>query len=159
FSGERVPGGMVMVLPMGPELNRVVVYERGAALRRSTEPPTFAQVADAWTRLTGEDIHGGRPLWVSWFTDSSRQAAAYRKGRVSRAGAAPHIPMPIGGQGMSAGVQDAVTLGWKLAATIRGTAELPAPPDLLDTYHAERHPVAARVLTNTLAQRYMYLSG
>jgi bifunctional hydroxylase/dehydrase len=146
---------MVMVLPMGPVVNRVVVYERAAPLRHSQEPPTFDQVADAWKRLTGEDIRGGRPLWVSFFTDSSRQAADYRKGRVFLAGDAAHVHMPIGGQGMSAGIQDAVNLGWKLAAEIAGHA----PPGLLDTYHTERHPVGARVVANTLAQRYLYLAG
>ena len=153
FSGERVPGGMVMVLPMGPSVNRVVVYERGSAPRQST--PTFPEVADAWERLTGEDIHGGTPLWVSWFTDASRLASEYRRGRVFLAGDAAHIHLPIGGQGMSAGVQDAVNLGWKLAAEIHGHAQ----PELLDTYHAERHPVGARVVANTLAQRILYLGG
>jgi len=155
FSGERVGGGMVMVLPLGPHVNRVVVYERKAAPRHSQDPPAFAEVADAWERLTGEDIHGGTPLWVSWFTDSSRQASEYRRGRVFVAGDAAHVHMPIGGQGMSAGIQDAVNLGWKLAAEIGDQA----PPVLLDTYHSERHPVGARVLTNTLAQRILYLSG
>jgi bifunctional hydroxylase/dehydrase len=155
FSGERVPGGMVMVLPMGPHAHRVVVHERAAGLRDSQEPPSFGDVADAWERLTGEDIHHGKPLWVSWFTDSSRQASEYRRGRVLLAGDAAHVHLPIGGQGMSAGIQDAVNLGWKLAAEVRGDA----PPGLLDTYHSERHPVGARVLANTLAQRLLYLSG
>lgn len=155
FSGERVPGGMVMVLPMGPEVNRVVVHERAAEVPARREQLDFGQVADCWERLTGEDIHGGRPLWVSWFTDSSRQASAYRQGRVLLAGDAAHVHLPIGGQGMSAGVQDAVNLGWKLAAHVRGTA----PAELLNTYHDERHPVGARVLTNTLAQRTLYLNG
>ncbi len=155
FSGERLPGGMVMVLPMGPRINRVVVYERMARPRRSQDPPTFTEVADAWERLTGEDIHDGTPMWVSSFTDSSRQAGEYRHGRVFIAGDAAHVHLPIGGQGMSAGIQDAVNLGWKLAAEIRGQA----PPGLLDTYHSERHPVGARVLANTLAQRILYLSG
>ncbi|GGM05576.1 MULTISPECIES: FAD-dependent monooxygenase [Micromonospora] len=155
FSGERVPGGMVMVLPLGPVAQRVVVYEHSAGLRGSSEPPTFAQVAETFQRLTGEDISGGRPLWVSWFTDSSRQASEYRRGRVLLAGDAAHIHLPIGGQGMSAGVQDAVNLGWKLAAEIKGYA----PAGLLDTYHSERHPVDARVVANTLAQRWLYLGG
>ncbi|WP_433339036.1 FAD-dependent monooxygenase [Spirillospora sp. CA-294931] len=155
FSGERVPGGMVMVLPLGPDLNRVVVYERGAEPRRDRTPPTFAQVADAWERLTGEDIHGGTPFWVSWFTDSSRLASEYRRGRVFLAGDAAHVHMPIGAQGMSAGVQDAVNLGWKLAAAVQGRAA----PGLLDSYHTERHPVGARVIANTLAQRILYLGG
>ena len=155
FAGERVPGGMVMVLPMGPEINRVVVYERATGLRGTSEPPTFPEVADAWERLTGEDIHGATPLWVSFFTDSSRQAAEYRRGRVLVAGDAAHVHLPIGGQGMSAGVQDAVNLGWKLAAEIHGYA----PPGLLDTYHSERHPAGARVVANTLAQRIVYLGS
>lgn len=155
FSGERMPGGMVMVLPMGPQVSRVVVYERDAALRQGQDAPTFSEVADAWERLTGEDIHDGKPLWVSWFTDTSRQASEYRRGRVLLAGDAAHVHLPIGGQGMSAGVQDAVNLGWKLAAEIHGHA----PPELLDTYHSERHPVGARILANTLAQRILYLSG
>ncbi len=154
FSGERVPGGMVMVLPLGPKVNRVVVYDRDAG-RPGHRPPAFTDVAKAWQRLTGEDIHGGTPLWVSWFTDSSRQASEYRRDRVFIAGDAAHVHMPIGGQGMSAGIQDAVNLGWKLAAAIRGWA----PEGLLDSYHGERHPVGGRILANTLAQRILYLGG
>jgi bifunctional hydroxylase/dehydrase len=153
FSGERVPGGMVMVLPLGPTARRVAVYERKTVPGYRQEPPTFTEVADAFERLTGTRIHDLRPMWVSWFTDASRQASEYRRGRVLLAGDAAHIHMPIGGQGMSAGVQDAVNLGWKLAAEIRGHA----PEGLLDTYHTERHPVAARVIANTLAQRILYL--
>lgn len=154
FSGERVPGGMVMVLPMGPEVNRVVVYERG--MKRAGEgAPSFPEVAAAWNRLTGEDITGGTPLWTSWTTDTSRQAAQYRRGRVFLLGDAAHIHLPVGAQGMSAGVGDAMNLGWKLGAEINGYA----PAGLLDTYHSERHPVAARILANTLAQRILYLSG
>jgi bifunctional hydroxylase/dehydrase len=155
FSGERVPGGMVMVLPLGPQVCRVVVHERGAGTRGDGEPPSFNDVADAWKRLTGEDIQGGKPLWVSWFTDASRLAAHYRNDRVFLAGDAAHIHLPIGGQGMSAGIQDAVNLGWKLAAAVHGYA----PDGLLDSYETERRPVAARVIANTLAQRTLYLSG
>jgi 2-polyprenyl-6-methoxyphenol hydroxylase-like FAD-dependent oxidoreductase len=153
FSGERVPGGMVMVLPLGAGACRVAVYD--AAAEPAGRAPTFTEVADTFRRLTGEDISGGRPLWVSWFTDSSRQAASYRRGRVLLAGDAAHIHLPIGAQGMSAGIQDAVNLGWKLAAELRGDA----PDGLLDTYHSERHPVGARIIANTLAQRILYLSG
>lgn len=154
FSGERVPGGMVMVLPMGPAVNRVVVYEPDMK-RKGDAEPTFEEVAAAWSRLTGEDISGGTPLWTSWTTDSSRLAAEYRHGRVFLLGDAAHIHLPTGAQGMSAGVGDAMNLGWKLAGSVRGWA----PPSLLDTYHSERHPVAARILANTLAQRILYLSG
>ncbi|WP_411107577.1 FAD-dependent monooxygenase [Streptomyces sp. cmx-4-9] len=155
FSGERVPGGMVMVIPMGPERSRIIYFDRNEPLRTSPDPITFEEVAEAFQRLSGEDISGATPLWVSSTTDVSRQAAAYRKGRIFLAGDAAHIHLPIGAQGMSAGVQDAVNLGWKLALDIKGQA----PEGLLDTYHAERHPVGARILTNTLAQRTLYLGG
>ncbi|GAA0575931.1 FAD-dependent monooxygenase [Streptomyces crystallinus] len=155
FSGERVPGGMVMVLPLGPERCRIVYFDRSEPLRKSPDPITFDEVAEAFKRLSGEDISGATVHWVSTTTDVSRQAAEYRKGRVFLAGDAAHIHLPIGAQGMSAGVQDAVNLGWKLALEIKGQA----PEGLLDTYHSERHPVGARVLTNTLAQRILYLGG
>ncbi|MER7779677.1 FAD-dependent monooxygenase [Streptomyces sp. NPDC096191] len=155
FSGEPVPGGMVMVLPLGPDRSRVIYYDRAQPMRTSQEPITFTEVAEAFQRLSGEDISGATPLWVSSTTDVSRQAAEYRKGRVFVAGDAAHIHLPIGAQGMSAGIQDAVNLGWKLALDINGRA----PEGLLDTYHAERHPVGARILANTLAQRTLYLGG
>src|SRR4029450_9145322 len=88
------------------------------------------------------------PAWISRFTDMTRQAAAYRNGRVLLAGDAAHVHSPAGGQGLNTGVQDAVNLGWKLAQVVNETS----PESLLDTYHAERHPVAARVLRNTMAQ-------
>lgn len=154
-NGERVPGGMVLAFQQARDVDRVTYFERGVVPRDGDEPPTFAEVADAWERLTSEDIRSGKPLWVGRFTDASRQASEYRRGRVFLAGDAAHIHLPIGGQGMSAGVQDAVNLGWKLAAEIRGHA----PAELLDTYHSERHPVGARVLNNTLAQRILYVSG
>lgn len=154
-NGERVPGGMVLAFQQGADVYRVTYYERGAVPRPGDDPPTFTEVADAWQRLTGEDVHAGTPRWIGRFTDASRQASQYRRGRVLLAGDAAHIHLPIGGQGMSTGVQDAVNLGWKLASEIRGHA----PPDLLDTYHAERHPVGARVVANTVAQRILYLGG
>jgi 2-polyprenyl-6-methoxyphenol hydroxylase-like FAD-dependent oxidoreductase len=155
FSGEPVPGGMVMVLPLGPDRSRVIYYDRAQPLRTGPGPITFEEVAEAFGRLSGEDISGATPLWVSSTTDVSRQAAQYRKGRILVAGDAAHIHLPIGAQGMSAGIQDAVNLGWKLALDIKGRA----PKGLLDTYHAERHPVGARILANTLAQRTLYLGG
>ncbi|MER5511588.1 FAD-dependent monooxygenase [Streptomyces sp. NPDC002766] len=155
FSGEPVPGGMVMVLPLGPDRARVIYYDRAQPLRTDPGPITFAEVAEAFGRLSGEDISGATALWVSSTTDVSRQAAAYRSGRVFVAGDAAHIHLPIGAQGMSAGIQDAVNLGWKLALAVKGRAG----EHLLDTYHAERHPVGARILANTLAQRTLYLGG
>ncbi|WP_329136520.1 FAD-dependent monooxygenase [Streptomyces sp. NBC_01476] len=155
FSGERVPGGMIMVLPLGPDRCRIIYYDRDEPLRESAEPITFDEITDTFQKLSGEDISAATPSWVSSTTDVSRQAAEYRRGRVFVAGDAAHVHLPIGAQGMSAGVQDAVNLGWKLALVLKGQA----PEGLLDTYHTERHPVGARILTNTLAQRTLYLGG
>ncbi|MFF3326628.1 FAD-dependent monooxygenase [Streptomyces sp. NPDC002889] len=154
-TGEVGEAGMVVVLPLGPQATRVVVFERDAGVRKTQEPPTFQEVAAAFQRVTGEDIHGATPLWTSYFTDASRQAAEYRRGRVFLAGDAAHIHLPIGAQGISAGVGDVVNLGWKLAAEFKGHA----PAGLLDTYHSERHPVGARIVANTLVQRSLYLGG
>ncbi|MGW8355019.1 FAD-dependent monooxygenase [Streptomyces wedmorensis] len=152
--GELRPNGMVMAAPLEEGYTRIIVCENGASPDRRREV-TFPQVADAWQRLTGDSIHHGETRWVSAFTDATRQATEYRRGRVLLAGDAAHIHLPAGGQGLSVGVQDAFNLGWKLAATVRGTA----PEGLLDTYHAERHPVGARLLRNTLAQGTLNLTG
>lgn len=153
--GERVPAGMVMSAPLGNGVDRIIICERGVPAGERAQPPSFAEIVAAWHRLTGEDISGATPGWISSFTDASRQVTEYRRGRVLVAGDAAHIHLPAGGQGLSTGVQDAVNLGWKLAAEVRGTA----PPGLLDTYHDERHPVGARLLQNTRAQGQLFLSG
>jgi 3-(3-hydroxy-phenyl)propionate hydroxylase len=110
--------------------------------------PTLRDVSDALNAVYGTDFGIHSPTWISRFTDMTRQAAAYRDRRVLLAGDAAHVHPPIGGQGLNIGVQDAVNLGWKLAQVVKGTS----PASLLDSYHAERHPVAARVLQNTMAQ-------
>lgn len=153
--GERVPGGMVMSGPLEDGVDRIIVCPTGAPPPDGHREPTFAEVAAAWERLTGESLRGARCRWVSGFTDATRQATEYRRGRVLLAGDAAHIHLPAGGQGMSVGIQDAVNLGWKLAATVSGRA----PAGLLDSYHSERHPAGARVLRNTRAQGALYLSG
>ncbi|MFJ9840745.1 FAD-dependent monooxygenase [Kitasatospora sp. NPDC101155] len=153
--GERVAGGMVMSAPLREGVDRIIVCERGTPPRRRTEPPTFDEVADAWQRLTGDSIHDGDALWVSSFGDATRQVTQYRKGAVLLVGDAAHTHLPAGGQGLSVSVQDAMNLGWKLAADVRGWA----PEGLLDTYHSERHPAGARLLMNTRAQGLLYLSG
>ncbi|MEV3934311.1 FAD-dependent monooxygenase [Streptomyces sp. NPDC053728] len=155
FLGERVPAGMVMAAPLAEGVDRIIVCEHGAPPADRSTTPDFAEVAAAWKRLTGEDISGGSADWVSSFTDATRQASEYRRGRVLLAGDAAHIHLPAGGQGLSTGVQDAVNLGWKLAAVVRGWA----PDGLLDTYHGERHPAGERLLANTLAQGTVFLGG
>jgi 3-(3-hydroxy-phenyl)propionate hydroxylase len=124
---------------------RVMVTEEHVG---PTTEPTLRDLSEALIAVYGTDygIHG--PTWISRFTDMTRQAAAYRDRRVLLAGDAAHVHAPDGGQGLNTGVQDAVNLGWKLAQVVHRTS----PESLLDTYHAERHPVAARVLRTTMAQ-------
>jgi hypothetical protein len=124
---------------------RVMVTEEHAG---RTSEPTLRDLSEALVTVYGTDYGIHSPTWISRFTDMTRQAAAYRDRRVLLAGDAAHVHSPVGGQGLNTGVQDAVNLGWKLAQVVHRTA----PESLLDTYHAERHPVAARVLRNTMAQ-------
>ena len=123
---------------------RVLVTEQSA---RATTEPTLRDLSEALITVYGTDYGIHSPTSISRFTDMTRQAAAYRKGRLLLAGDAAHVHPPDGGQGLQTGVQDAVNLGWKLAQVVKGTS----PESLLDTYQAERHPVAARVLRNTMA--------
>jgi len=139
----EIRDGKVIYADTGPV--RIMVTEAYAG---STTEPTLDDLRDALITLYGTDYGMHSPTFISRFTDMARQAAAYRDRRVLLAGDAAHVHPPNGGQGLNTGVQDAVNLGWKLARVIRGTS----PESLLDTYHAERHPVAARVLRNTMAQ-------
>jgi 2-polyprenyl-6-methoxyphenol hydroxylase-like FAD-dependent oxidoreductase len=132
-----------------------VVYMDGGPLRvMVTEPhvgpttePTLRDLSEALVAVYGTDYGIHSPTSISRFTDMTRQAAAYRDRRVLLAGDAAHVHAPDGGQGLNTGVQDAVNLGWKLGQVVNGTS----PDSLLGTYHAERHPVAARVLRTTMA--------
>jgi 3-(3-hydroxy-phenyl)propionate hydroxylase len=117
--------------------------------------PTLRDLSEALIAIYGTDYGIHNPAWIFRFTDMARQAAAYRDGRVLLAGDAAHVHPPVGGQGLNIGVQDAVNLGWKLAQVVNRTS----PERLLDTYHAERHPVAAGVLRNTMAQTALLGSG
>ena len=123
-------------------------------LERSAEP-TLDDLRKALVALDGTDYGVHSPTWISRFTDMSRQAVSYREGRILLAGDAAHVHPPHGGQGLNTGVQDAVNLGWKLAQVVAGTSA----ESLLDTYHAERHPVGARVLHNTMAQVALQTPG
>src|SRR3954454_10480031 len=129
----------------GGPLFRVVVRE--TELDHPAEP-TLRDLSETLIGVRGTDYGLQSATWISRFSDTARQAAAYRERRVLLAGDAAHVHSPIGGQGLNTGVQDAVNLGWKLAQVVSGTS----PDSLLDSYHAERHPVGARVLHNTMAQ-------
>jgi 2-polyprenyl-6-methoxyphenol hydroxylase-like FAD-dependent oxidoreductase len=139
----EIRDGEVIYADEGPV--RVMVTEPHVG---STTEPTLDDLSEALIAVYGTDYGIHSPTFVSRFTDMTRQAAAYRDGRVLLAGDAAHVHAPDGGQGLNTGVQDAVNLGWKLAQVVNGTSL----ESLLDTYHAERHPVAARVLHNTMAQ-------
>jgi 2-polyprenyl-6-methoxyphenol hydroxylase-like FAD-dependent oxidoreductase len=139
----EIRDGKVVYLDGGPA--RVMVTEEQPGC---TDEPTLRDLSETLIAACGTDYGVHSPTSITRFTDAARQAAAYRDRRVLLAGDAAHVHYPAGGQGLNLGVQDAVNLGWKLAQVIRGTS----PECLLDTYHAERHPVAARVLQNTMAQ-------
>jgi 2-polyprenyl-6-methoxyphenol hydroxylase-like FAD-dependent oxidoreductase len=139
----------------------VVFADHGPVRVMLTEPhsgsagePTLRDLREGLVAVYGTDYGAHSPAWISRFTDTTRQAAAYRAGRVLLAGDAAHVHSPVGGQGLQTGVQDAVNLGWKLAQVVKRTS----PESLLGTYHAERHPVGARVLRNTMAQSVLLRS-
>lgn len=134
-------------IPNGDGTFRVIVPADGVSEDRAAAP-TLEEFKQRLRDLAGTDFGVHSPRWLSRFGDATRQAERYRVGRVLLAGDAAHIHPPTGGQGLNLGVQDAFNLGWKLAAEVNGWA----PEGLLDSYHAERHPVGARVLDNTRAQ-------
>jgi 2-polyprenyl-6-methoxyphenol hydroxylase-like FAD-dependent oxidoreductase len=139
----EIRDGEVVFMDEGPV--QVMVTEEHVG---HTTEPTLRDLSEALIAVYGTDYGIHSPTWISRFTDMTRQAASYRVRRVLLAGDAAHVHSPVGGQGLNTGVQDAVNLGWKLAQVVNRTS----PESLLDTYHAERHPVAARVLRNTMAQ-------
>jgi 2-polyprenyl-6-methoxyphenol hydroxylase-like FAD-dependent oxidoreductase len=141
--GLREGGGIGRAADEG--LVRVALTEQHL---EHTREPTLQDLSETLIAVDGTDYGLRSANWISRFTDMTRQAASYRQGRVVLAGDAAHVHPPHGGQGLNTGVQDAVNLGWKLAQVVNTTS----PESLLDTYHAERHPVAARVLHNTMAQ-------
>jgi len=142
---RREGGGIGPVNPAGGGgPYRVVLKEK----QIDDGEPTLQDIREALIASCGTDYGVHSPAWISRFTDMTRQAASYREGRVLIAGDAAHVHPPQGGQGLNTGVQDAVNLGWKLAQVVNATS----PASLLDTYQAERHPVGARVLRNTMAQ-------
>jgi 2-polyprenyl-6-methoxyphenol hydroxylase-like FAD-dependent oxidoreductase len=159
------PDGALTVVPGEPEVIRVLSGQStpapGARLRLRVltgefdrtppdpeAPPTVDELRQRIAHITGKEYDLGTPRWLSRWYHVVRQATEYRRGRVLLAGDAAHTHFPLGGQAMSTGLEDAVNLGWKLAATVHGWA----PETLLDTYHDERHPVGARALLTTQAQ-------
>ena len=145
--------GVALALPFGDGWYRVIAWDR---LREQTplrEPVTMAEMRDAYHRIAGDDFGMSEMRWSSRFLSERRQARHYRVGRVFLAGDAAHVHSPIGGQGMNTGIGDAMNLGWKLAAAVRGSGD----QWLLDSYEAERHPVGAGVLAMTDALNKLVL--
>jgi 2-polyprenyl-6-methoxyphenol hydroxylase-like FAD-dependent oxidoreductase len=154
---RRTPSGMHAIGKVEYEIKGgEVVYKKGGTVGvmltesqvGNTDEPTLRDLSERLIAVYGTDYGVHSPTLITRFTDMTRQAAAYRDRRVLLAGDAAHVHSPVGGQGLNTGVQDAVNLGWKLAQVVKGIS----PEGLLDTYHAERHPVAARVLRDTMAQ-------
>jgi 2-polyprenyl-6-methoxyphenol hydroxylase-like FAD-dependent oxidoreductase len=154
---RHTPSGMHAIGKVEYEIKGgEVIYKKGGTVGvmltesrvGNTNEPTLRDLSEGLIAVYGTDYGIHSPTWITRFTDMTRQAAAYRDRRVLLAGDAAHVHSPVGGQGLQTGVQDAVNLGWKLAQVVNRTS----PESLLDTYHAERHPVAARVLRNTMAQ-------
>jgi 2-polyprenyl-6-methoxyphenol hydroxylase-like FAD-dependent oxidoreductase len=141
-------GAVLTLIPLGDGVHRVLFAGPEQQLLTRADPIGFDEVSVALSNRYGDEVILREIRWASRFTDAVRQADRYRDGRVFLAGDAAHIHSPTGGQGMNLGLQDAFNLGWKLAAYLNGEV----PEDLLDSYHEERHPVAAAVLANTRAQ-------
>ena len=142
---ERFEHGMAVASTRGG-VTRVMVHEFGREV--TDRQPTFAEITEVWAKVTGEDIAHGTPVWVDSFDNARGQVAEYRRGRVFLAGDAAHRHMPIGGQALNIGLQDAVSLGHKFR-----------PGQSLDDYHHERHPVGAKVLRYVVAQEDLLLGG
>jgi 2-polyprenyl-6-methoxyphenol hydroxylase-like FAD-dependent oxidoreductase len=153
--GVSTHRGLVLFVPFGDEWFRAIVWDRTREDVPLDEPVTLAELKESFQRIAGDDYGMGEPRWRTRFLSERRQAARYRVGRVFLAGDAAHVHSPVGGQGMNTGIQDALNLGWKLAADLHGWAA----PGLLDSYEAERHPVGESVLKLTDGLYKLVLSG
>ena len=139
----------MVLAPRGDGVHhRIGVIDASTPYIAPSEPVSLAEVAACAARIFGRDLRPRDPVWISRFTDESRLAECYRKGRIFLAGDAAHINPPMGGQGMNVGIQDAMNLGWKLASVIHGTTS----DEILDSYQSERRPIGEALQNDTLAQ-------
>jgi 2-polyprenyl-6-methoxyphenol hydroxylase-like FAD-dependent oxidoreductase len=155
FGVARTSTGNFAIVPLGSDVYRVAAIEWDQGAIDRDAPMALSELQAAIRRVIDLDLPMHDPTWLSRATDSSRLVEKYRNGRVFLAGDAAHVHWAYGGKGMQTGLQDAGNLGWKLAAQIHGWA----PPDLLDTYHSERHPVGQRLMTFTRAQEALARPG
>lgn len=148
FANIAGPDGGLMIVPLPGGHHRIVGGDPTANRSEWPGELTLDELRATVRRIAGTDFGLRDPVWLSRFSNATRQAVAYRKGNVLLAGDAAHMHFPTGGVGMNVGIQDAHNLGWKLAAVATGQAD----DTLLDTYHDERHPVGADLLEHTRAQ-------
>ncbi|MEW4427960.1 monooxygenase [Paenibacillus pabuli] len=144
--------GMIMIVPVTKELHRVVFIDPDRKSIPKDTPVTLEELRSGMLRVLGDDYGISNPYWMTRFGNATRQADRYREGRLFLAGDAAHIHFPAGGQGMNVGLQEAMNLGWKLAAQVKGWA----PDGLLDSYHEERFPVNSALLRNTRVQTLLF---
>ncbi|MCV7302772.1 FAD-dependent monooxygenase [Mycobacterium barrassiae] len=155
LTGVTNERGVVLMIPFGDGWFRAIGWDRLREQAPLSEPVTLDEIRDSFVRIAGDDYGMTDMRWSSRFLSERKQARHYRSGRVFIAGDAAHVHSPLGGQGMNTGIGDAMNLGWKLVAAVNGTA----PPSLLDTYEAERHPVGAAVLRTTDAFNQVVLGN
>jgi 2-polyprenyl-6-methoxyphenol hydroxylase-like FAD-dependent oxidoreductase len=153
LTGVANEKGIVLVIPFGDGWFRAIAWDRLREQAPLNEPVAQEEIRDSFLRIAGEDFGMTDMRWSSRFLSERKQARHYRAGRVFIAGDAAHVHSPLGGQGMNTGIGDAMNLGWKLAAAVRGSA----PAWLLDSYQGERHPVGAAVLRLTDAFNQLVL--
>lgn len=153
--GRFTNEGAVLIVPFGGGWFRMIAWDRQREQVPLDVPLDAAEMRDAFARIAGTDFGMGEPRWSTRFLSERRQAKHYRVGRVFLAGDAAHVHSPLGGQGMNIGIQDAINLGWKLAAAVQGWG----PSWLLDSYEEERHPVGAQVLKVTDRFNQLVLGG
>ncbi|WP_236059734.1 FAD-dependent monooxygenase [Actinacidiphila acididurans] len=161
---ERHPQGLATAFRWPDGTTRVMVHVHGSRPGRRTGAPDLAEVVAAWARVTGEDISAGTPVWLDAFDNTGLQATRYVKDRVLLAGDAAHVQMPVGGQALNLGLQDAADLGRKLAEQVAGATGSSAGAGAggagpLDSYHDTRHRIGAATLTNIQAQARLLLGG
>lgn len=152
---HRFSNGVAIAARRPDGVTRVMVCDFDAELGDRTSEPDFTELCNSWKRITGEDITGGDPIWLDAFDDAMLQTRLYRRGPVLLAGDAAHAQLPVGGQALNLGLQDAANLGWKLAAEVTGRA----PDGLLDSYHDERHAAGARALASIRSQAQLLFGG
>lgn len=153
--GVKHGGGMVMSAPLGDGSERVIVCDFSRPFAPQGATVSLEEVKAAYENVVGSPLQADECLWASSFTDASSLVRAYRQDGLFLVGDSAHTHLPAGGQGMNVSIQDAVNLGWKLAAVVQGRAS----DALLDTYHSERYPVAQQLLRNTAAQGQLFLRG